>query len=415
MSRLRVLFLLALGLLLAASPMLAANFAVGTCKPSLPRFTTISAAVSGVPPGSTVQVCPGTYPEQVTIAQPLTLKGITSANAGQAVITVPGSALAVVTTGFGYSIAAQVAVTATAGPVNISDLTVDGTGNTVGGSGTWLVGILYDDGSSGTVNEVTVRNLSNSGFTAGTWAENSTATNESVTIENSSFHDIETYAVVTLSNQPPTLSATVKGNSIIMEVSGSNVHLAAGGSFTGNVISGGIESYFGGPSTVSSNTVTNASYASMYIVSPAATVSGNTVTNSGVFGIYLGNSITASGNYVANSPYGIVACCGATATSNKISNISHAGIGDGGGGNTYKSNAITKAFIGIAFGCNSPTVVSNTINDATIGLDSVPASFSSANSFNNVVTLRTDGCSSGPVHGPDLPAAHSGPVPSPAH
>src|ERR1700687_5029369 len=106
MSRPRVLFLLAIGLALAVHPMLAATSAVGTCKPSLPSFTTISAAVSTVPPGSTVLVCPGTYSEQVTIAQPLTLKGITSGNAGQAVITVPGSGLAVVTTGFGDQIAA---------------------------------------------------------------------------------------------------------------------------------------------------------------------------------------------------------------------------------------------------------------------------------------------------------------------
>src|SRR5207245_2742898 len=129
---------------------------------------------------------------QVTIAQPLTLKGITSGNAGQAVITVPPSGLAVVTTGFGYSIAAMVDVTA--GPVNISDITVDGTGNTVGILAI-LVGILYDSGSSGTVNEATVRNL-NSGSTVGVWAENSTDTNESVTIENSSFHDIDNSAVV---------------------------------------------------------------------------------------------------------------------------------------------------------------------------------------------------------------------------
>src|ERR1700688_1412947 len=141
MSRLRVLFLLAVGLLLAVHPMLAATFAVGTCKPSLPSYSTISAAVIGVPPASTVEVCPGTYPEQVTIAQPLTLKGITSANAGQAVITVPGSGLAVVTSGFGYSIAALVAVTA--GPVNITDLTVDGTGSNVSYP-TWDVGIFYE-------------------------------------------------------------------------------------------------------------------------------------------------------------------------------------------------------------------------------------------------------------------------------
>jgi hypothetical protein len=318
----------------------------------------------------------------------------------------------VVTGGFGASIAAQVAVTATAGAVNISDITVDGTGNTVGGSAV-LVGIFYDDGSSGTVNEVTVRNLSNSGETAGIWAENSTATNETVTIENSSFHDIDNSAVITETYiSTPTLSATIKGNS--MEVGGYSVQLGAGGSFTGNVISGGVYASIGGPSTVSANTVTNASFAGMIVFNPA-TVSGNTVTNSGTYGLILQESGTASGNTVANSPYGIFACCGVTATSNKISNASYAIYDGGGGGNTYKSNAITKVGVGIEFNCNTPAVVSNTIDDATTGLDSVPASFSSGNSFNNVVTLRTDGCGFGPIHGPDLPTPPSGPMRAPAH
>jgi len=52
MSYLRIPFLLAIELLLGVSPTLAATYAVGTCKPSLPSYTTISAAVSGVPPGS---------------------------------------------------------------------------------------------------------------------------------------------------------------------------------------------------------------------------------------------------------------------------------------------------------------------------------------------------------------------------
>jgi hypothetical protein len=342
--------------------MLAATYAVGPCKPTLVSFPTISAAVIGVPPGSTVLVCPGTYPEQVTIAQPLTLKGITSGNAGQAVITVPGSGLTVVTTGFGIQIAAMVDVTA--GPVNISDITVDGTGSNVGGYPTWLAGILYNDGSSGTVNEITARNLSDSGLGVGVWAENSTGTNESVTIENSSFHDIDDSAVFT---QGSTLLATVKGNT--METSGSIVSWFSAGSLTANVISGGYEGVnIGTPSTVSSNTV-------------------------------------------ANSRYGIVASGGITATSNKISNA-FTGIYDLGGGNTYKSNTITKTGIGVEFSCNTPTVLSNTINDATTGLDGVPSSFSGANSFNNVATLRTDGCGFWPT---PTAAPSSGPMRAPAH
>ncbi len=116
---------------------------------------------------------------------------------------------------------------------------------------------------------------------------------------------------------------------------------------------------------------------------------------------------------MANSFYGILGCCGVTTASNKISNAFY-GIIDTGGVDTYKSNAITKTRIGIEFNCNSPTVLGNTINDATTGLDNVSASFSGANSFNNVATLRTN-CGSNAIHGPDLPAPHSGPLRAPAH
>ena len=198
------------------------------------------------------------------------------------------------------------------------------------------------------------------------WAENAGGTNESVTIENSSFHDIDDSAVITLGS---TLLATAKGNT--MQTGYYQVQWeSVGGSLTGNVINGGYE---------------------------AIRVSGG---------------VTVSGNTMANQSYGIVADSGVTATSNKISNASSAGIYDFGGGNTYKANAITKVGVGIEFNCNTPTVLSNTINDATTGLDSVPASFSGANSFDNVVTLRSDGCGSRPTS----PAApHSGLVPARAH
>jgi hypothetical protein len=342
--------------------MLAANYAVGPCKPTLVSFPTISAAVIGVPPGSTVLVCPGAYAEQVTIAQPLTLKGITSGNAGQVVITVPGSGLTVVTDGFGTPIAPQVHVTA--GPVNISDITVDGTGNNVSCCTTWLAGIFYDSGSSGTVNEITARNLSTPGGSGvGVWAENVTATNETVIIENSSIHDVDS-GVLT---EGSALLATVKGNTV--EGAFYQVQWYSGGSLTANVLIGG--------------------FAGIYVTAP----------------------VTISGNTVANATIGILSYGGITATSNKISSVSY-GISDFSSGNTYKSNTITKAGIGIEFNCNTSTVLSNTINDANTGLDSVPSSFSGANSFNNVGTLRNDGCGFRPTP----PAAPpSGPLRAPAH
>jgi pectin methylesterase-like acyl-CoA thioesterase len=55
-------------------------------------FATIQSAVDTANPGDTVQVCPGFYPEQVTITKPLTVKGIAVANADAAVILPPAGA-----------------------------------------------------------------------------------------------------------------------------------------------------------------------------------------------------------------------------------------------------------------------------------------------------------------------------------
>ncbi len=49
----------------------ASTVVVGTCKSGLTQFSTIQEAVNGVPAGSTVDICPGTYSEQVKITEKL--------------------------------------------------------------------------------------------------------------------------------------------------------------------------------------------------------------------------------------------------------------------------------------------------------------------------------------------------------
>jgi pectin methylesterase-like acyl-CoA thioesterase len=91
-------------------PVLAATFYVGTCKAG--GLTSISAAVAAVPAGSTVNVCPGTYAEQVQIDKSLTLQGITSGNSSNVVITIPAGGLTQTTSVlFGSSVSPQVWVT----------------------------------------------------------------------------------------------------------------------------------------------------------------------------------------------------------------------------------------------------------------------------------------------------------------
>jgi hypothetical protein len=175
------------------------NFAVGTCRPRLRSFTTIQAAVSGVPAGSTVLVCPGTYPEQVTITQPLSLQGIADSDLDEAIITIPSGGLTnIVPSIFSENVAAQVLVQS-AGVVNITNITTDGTG---GNSAcvNWLAGIFYASGSSGTVARVRTRNEIDPGVNGpcgvGIWAENGGTTGTWIQVQGSSLHDSDSAGMV---------------------------------------------------------------------------------------------------------------------------------------------------------------------------------------------------------------------------
>ena len=358
MSRLKVLFLLSAVLLFGTCPMFAAKYGVGTCEPSLPSYPNISAAVSSVPAGSTVLVCPGTYAEQVIIAQPLTLQGVSSGNSAQAVITVPGGGLATITSIFGQILSPQVEVTT--GPVNITNITVDGTGGSNSCS-TFLVGIYYGSGSSGTVNEDTVRNEIDSGCGYGIWIENGTAMNESVTIENNSVHAFDADGILAQSNQsPPTLTATIRGN-----------YVDAGSSFPYGIYVG-----VGALGSVTDNIVILATDGFGILSRSPVIISGNTLTGP--------SSLSSVG-------IGIQAA-GVSVTGNKISN-NGLGIDMYASGNTVKSNTIAKSNVGIEFNCTSGNTVSgNTINDAATGLDGVPLSSTPGDSFSNVATIRNDDC-----------------------
>src|SRR5208282_3301833 len=205
-------------LLMVSAPLQALTYEVGGCKTgkSYVNFTTISAAVIGVPTGSTIEVCPGVYPEQVSITQPLTLKGIAFNNANRSVITVnPNASLSPNVSGILFNFYAQVLVQNVnpPGPVNITGITVDGNGGNAGCSTTTgLVGIFYAVGTSGTINEVTARNQLSSECGFGIWAENTAGANQTIIVENSSVRNFDAIGIQALSDQDtPTLAATIKG------------------------------------------------------------------------------------------------------------------------------------------------------------------------------------------------------------
>jgi parallel beta-helix repeat protein len=158
-SRTHLAFVAAVSLAAALVPasLHAATLYVGSC--GNPNKPTIQAAVNASSPGDTVLICPGTYPEQVTITKDLTLQGLVVGTAGQVVITPPAAGVATNTADLypgGLPVAAQVLVQ-NARQVVLNNITVDGAGNGINGCAPDLRGIYYQN-AGGTIENVTTRN-----------------------------------------------------------------------------------------------------------------------------------------------------------------------------------------------------------------------------------------------------------------
>lgn len=352
---------------LLAIQTVAANVQVGGCKPHLQSFATISAAVSSVSPGSTIQVCPGTYAEQVTITQPLNLQGITSGTANQVLITVPsGGLLPNATSMFGESVAAQVLVQG-AGPVNITNLTVDGTGGDLGcASNTWIAGIFYGSSSSGNINRVRASNQTDAGCAVGIWAENGDSSNPSITVQNSTVYNADDVGIFAGSADPPSLSVNLQGNSV-------NASSAPAGILVENV-----------NGQVRANNVINA-LIGVFDTAPGVSVAGNTI-GSVSYGIFLLSGGSAVNNDISNSGIGIALDAdGATVRNNRI---------------------LSSADVGVELSCLTATLSGNFINDAPVGLDQVSSStVIGSNTFANTATTITSSCGTAAAFSPALRAS----------
>jgi hypothetical protein len=335
MLRNLVWFFSAIVMLVVSAPLHALNYEVGGCKTGAGyvNFTTISAAVTGVPAGSRIEICPGTYPEQVTITQPLTLQGIASGNANRAVITLNpnGGFVPNVTSIQLGPVYAQVLVenVSPAGPVDIIGITVDGSGANAGCSSLTLAGIFYASDTSGTVNEVTARNQVNGDCAWGIWVENGGGTNATATIENSSVRNQGTSGggIGVFTFTPTTLTATVSGN-FLSNAGGNAILSSTNGEISGNVVT-----------------------ASTY---PAPVV-------------YADGPLVVSGNTLADAVEGLTIDSANAVESNTLSNVGTAIAFSGGVGAAIKTNTIKNTTCGIAGAGSRATTSGNTLNDASYG------------------------------------------------
>ncbi|HEY6301450.1 MAG TPA: right-handed parallel beta-helix repeat-containing protein [Terriglobales bacterium] len=340
---------------LGGQSVMAATYYVGDCPKA--TYGSIQAAVNGVAAGSTLNICPGTYPEQITISKALTLQAVSYNNSSQAIITVPSGGLTTTTsiTPLG-TIAAQVEVTA--GPVNITGITVDGTALGSNCPSVDMVGIFYNSGSSGALSDSQIVNQDCNSIPIigiGILAEDGPGASKSVTIENNSIYSAglrgDAVGVWVDSNQAPsTLTALIKGNLT-----------------TGEIVVG---------------------------FNVIGSVSGNTIAFSNVGIVSVSSSMSITGNTVVQAfQYGIDVQAPGVVSSNHILGTTEYGIYLETEGATIENNIITNTgLVGIEFNCNTATVKGNTINGAPTGLDMVPLGFTGTNKFYSVPAVSTRGC-----------------------
>jgi hypothetical protein len=379
----------ALFVCLAGQTARASTVVVGTCRIGLVSYSTIQDAVNAVPTGSTIEVCPGTYPEQVTInAKTLTLTGVLGGASGAAVLIPPSGGLTVNATDIGGgAVAAQIFVEDSTG-VTISHLTVDGNGNALVGCGTDPIGIYFQN-SSGNITDDAARNQildsNDQGCQVGLGIDvESDSGAPVITISNNSVHNFQKNGIT--ANGPST------GRGPAVAITGNTV-IGIGASPV--IAQNGIQIGFGATGKVTTNYVADDIY------------TGSIYGASGIL-IYASTGVTVSDNTVASAQYGIITATDPTfgTADNTTVSLNHIGgtrnfdaINLCSNGNTAQSNSIygsnAQSGIHVDDECPGPgstpsgvnnTVKGNTINEACAGIlqGSGTPNTTSPNTFFNV-------------------------------
>jgi hypothetical protein len=326
MKPILVLFFACLCAISSARISCAQTVVVGKCRAGLVSYPTISAAVAAVSPNTTVDVCPGTYPETVMITTPLTLKGLTTITGTRMVfvqgITVQGT-----------------------GPVDIDNVVVGATGATGGG-------IVYAT-ASGTVEDVDVRS---GGIVARGEGVNAGST---LTVKDSSISGGGVYAsgtvsagsilnltsdwITSIGNSGTAVDYENGANGLIER----NTIILAGGTTTGILLD-----YFGGNVTANDNTIIGANVGINLPTSEVPTI----VTHNQLYNNGTAILVTQRGG-------------GAVIKSNSIVLSSVAAINfsicNNGNANTVEHNTIVDAPVGIENISSGDIVAGNPIYNVT--------------------------------------------------
>jgi Right handed beta helix region len=369
--------LLVLAACFASQTAQATSTAVGLCSAPGVHYTTIQAAVNAVSAGGTVEVCPGTYPEQITISKNLTLKGVVSGTSDEAVVLPPsGGIVANGTDIYGSPVAAQILVQ-NASAVTISHLTVDGTGNNFAGcSLTTFEGIAFDN-ASGKITDNVVRNQYQTDFTDYGGCQNGLAINvESLTNSYTvavSGNSVRAYQKNGITASGAATGPGSPGPAVTITTNYVTGLAATAMNWPGGAGANGIQVGFGATGTIASNVVNDNLWYGEY--PPNYGGQGGTTTGNGASGIlvYASSGIQITSNIVGSAQFGI--------TTNTDPSY-------GSGDDTYiESNRVTgtQVFDAIDLCSNSNTAKSNIVYGSAQSAVHIDDSCSGSGNSNNVI------------------------------
>jgi len=326
------------------------------------RFTSIQDAINAASPGSLIRVCPGIYPEQLSIDKSLSIEGDNGA------VVLPNNMVVNTTGSSGTPIAAAIFVKEAA-DVEIEGLIVDTANSGMTGCSPDLIGILYQN-SSGSIERNAVRNtklsVSLTGCQSGDAIVVQSLGGETsiVSVEDNSVHDYQKNGIT--------------GNELGTEVTISN-NVVTGLGPTAGAAQNGIQIGFGAKGAVLRNAVTD------NVWSPCVSLENCSFNATGIL-IFQSDDVHVEHNSVATNQLGIYAGGQREKIeSNSISNsLVLVGIDLASDNNLASRNDVTNSGqAAILIEGNDNKVRDNDITEAPIGVLKLSGTFGNTQSHNS--------------------------------
>jgi Right handed beta helix region len=336
------------------------------------QFAKIQDAVNAASAGDSIQICPGTYIEQVSITKPLQLNGNNGAIIRPANVAANSTGLA-----SGQPIAAIVLVQDTTG-VTIRNVIIDGNDNGISECAPDLIGVFYRN-ASGELSHVAVRdvklNSTLNGCQSGSaiLVQSANGVNSVVAIEESSIHDYQKNGIT--ANEVGT-QVTIEGN------------VVTGLGPTTGATQNGVQIGFGAMGSIQHNTVAN------HIWSPCVSLESCDFKSDDIL-VFQSNGVSVDHNAMGVSQTGIaiVGDQGQVFDNDVFDSQIFDGLELIGNENTAERNRITHSDqAGVLIAGNDNVVRQNTINESAVGVLKVTGSVGNviANNsyFNSPIKLQ---------------------------